>query len=439
MNDRLSAQYWLHEKELTAYSSEAVRDRRRSAMERFEAVGFPSVRDEDWKYSSLKPVLAPHYGLRPPCAPLEDEHLEFKDIKRFLVNELDSYRVVFLNGRYSSWLSDTTHRGFDVCTLSSAWKKYPETMDRYFAQLTEELGPLAQLNTALAWDGLYVVVPDHVVVDRPIQVLSFTTGTEPQATQIRSLVVLGVNAQAEIIERHQSLTEHPTWTNSVDEVYLAAGAQLRWVKLQHDGPEAALTQHTRIQQARDSRAQVHTVSTSGRFIRNNLDFLLQEPGADARMLGLTLAKGKQLVDHHTLVDHRAPHCTSHENYKGIYDDGAKGVFNGRIYVHEDAQKTDAYQQNANLVLHERAEVNTKPQLEIFADDVKCSHGCTVGQLDEDALFYLRARGIKEPEARALLMLAFAEDALAGIDHPSLNAKLHKLIAGKLGVDLTLDL
>lgn len=439
MNDRLSAQYWLHEKELTAYSSEAVRDRRRSAMERFETVGFPTARDEDWKYSSLKPVLAPHYGLRPPCAPLEDEHLEYKDIKRFLVNELDSYRVVFLNGRYSSWLSDTTHRGFDVCTLSAAWKKYPETIDRYFAQLTENLGPLAQLNTALAWDGLYVVVPDNVVVDRPIQVLSFTTGTEPRATQIRNLVVLGVNAQAEIIERHQSLTDHPTWTNAVDEAYLAAGAQLRWVKLQHDAPEASLTQHTRIQQARDSRAQVNTISTGGRFIRNNLDFLLQEPGADARMLGLTLAKGKQLVDHHTLVDHQAAHCTSHENYKGIYDDGAKGVFNGRIYVHEDAQKTDAYQQNANLVLHERAEVNTKPQLEIFADDVKCSHGCTVGQLDEDALFYLRARGIKEPEARALLMLAFAEDALAGIDHPSLNAKLHKLIAGKLGVDLTLDL
>ncbi|MFZ9597624.1 MAG: Fe-S cluster assembly protein SufD, partial [Schleiferiaceae bacterium] len=126
MNDRLSAQYWLHEKELTAYSSDSVRDRRRAAMERFEAQGFPTVRDEDWKYSSLKPVLAPHYGLRPPCAPLDDEHLEFKDIKRFLVNELDSYRVVFLNGRYSSWLSDTTHRGFDVCTLSSAWKKYPE-------------------------------------------------------------------------------------------------------------------------------------------------------------------------------------------------------------------------------------------------------------------------------------------------------------------------
>jgi len=305
MNDRLAAQYWLHEKELTAYSSESVRDRRRAAMERFEVQGFPTVRDEDWKYSSLKPVLAHHYGLRPPCAPLDEEHLEFKDIKRFLVNELDSYRVVFLNGRYSSWLSDTTHRGFDVCTLSSAWKKYPETIDRYFAQLTEELGPLAQLNTALVWDGLYVVVPDNVVVDRPIQVLSFTTGTEPRATQIRSLVVLGMNAQAEIIERHQSLTDQPTWTNSVDEAYLAAGAQLRWVKLQHDGPEAALTQHTRIQQARDSRAQVHTISTSGRFIRNNLDFLLNEPGADARMLGLTLAKGKQLVDHHTLVDHRA--------------------------------------------------------------------------------------------------------------------------------------
>ncbi len=439
MNDRLSAQYWLHEKELTAYSSDAVRDRRRRAMELFEAKGFPTQRDEDWKYVSLKPVLSPHYALNSPCAALEDEHLEYADIKRFLVNELDAYRVVFLNGRYTSWLSDTTHQGFDVCTLSSAWKKYPETIERYFAQLTEDLGPLAQLNTALAWDGIYVVVPDNVVVDRPIQLLSFTSGAEPRAIQVRNLVVLGVNSQVEIIERHQSLSDQPTWTNSVDEAYLAEGAHLRWVKLQHDGPLASMTQHTRIQQDRSSRSQVHTISTGGRFIRNNLDIVLNGPGAEARMLGLTLGKGKQLVDHHTLVDHRAPNCISHENYKGIYDEGSKGVFNGRIYVHREAQKTDAYQQNANLVLHQTAEVNAKPQLEIFADDVRCSHGCTVGQLDEDALFYLRARGIREPEARAMLMLAFAEDALAGIDHPSLNAKLHKLIAGKLGVDLTLDL
>ncbi|HAB31019.1 MAG TPA: Fe-S cluster assembly protein SufD [Cryomorphaceae bacterium] len=271
-----------------------------------------------------------------------------------------------------------------------------------------------------------------------MQVLYFTTGDAPVFNQTRSLVILGENAKAEIIERHQSLTEAASWTNAVDEVFMRENAHLHWVKLQHDEPSAALTQHSIVHQKRASHATVHTISTDGKFIRNNLDFKLAEPGAEARMFGLSLADGQQLVDHHTRVDHLAPHCTSKENYKGIFDGSSNGVFNGQIHVHVDAQKTLAFQENDNLVLSEKASIDTKPQLEIFADDVKCSHGCTIGQLDDDALFYLRARGIQKKEAQALLMLAFAHDAVADIQHPSLQAKLSRMIGKKLGVEMGLN-
>ena len=439
MKDRLAASYWLHEADFSSVSSHAVTQRRRRAMERFEEEGFPTVRHEDWKYTSLKKLLKENYVLHAPFGNQEDsDHVEFKDIKRFLVNDIDCYRVVFINGRYSSWLSETTHNGFDVCTLGSAWKKYADQIELHFGKLTEDLGSLVQLNTALAWDGLYVCVPDGVTVDKPIQVLYFTTGDAPVFNQTRSLVILGENAKAEIIERHQSLTEAASWTNAVDEVFMRENAHLHWVKLQHDEPSAALTQHSIVHQKRASHATVHTISTDGKFIRNNLDFKLAEPGAEARMFGLSLADGQQLVDHHTRVDHLAPHCTSKENYKGIFDGSSNGVFNGQIHVHVDAQKTLAFQENDNLVLSEKASIDTKPQLDIFADDVKCSHGCTIGQLDDDALFYLRARGIQKKEAQALLMLAFAHDAVADIQHPSLQAKLSRLICKKLGVEMGLN-
>ncbi|MDA0828618.1 MAG: Fe-S cluster assembly protein SufD [Bacteroidetes bacterium] len=437
MKERLAASYWLHESHYTALSSPTVTERRRAAMERFEAEGFPTVRHEDWKYTPLKKILKEDYALSSPFSAQDDaEPIEFKDIKRYLVNDIDCYRVVFINGRYSAWLSETTHQGFDVCTLGSAWKKYKDQVEPHFGRLTETLGATVQLNTALAWDGLYVRVPDHVTLDKPIQALYFTTGDQPMFTQTRSLILLGEGAKAEIIERHQSLTSSASWTNAVDEVFMGAQSHLHWVKLQHDEASAALTQHSVIEQKRDSHATVHTISTDGKFLRNNLDFKLTEPGAESRMFGLSLADGQQLVDHHTRVDHLAPHCTSRENYKGIFDGQSNGVFNGQIHVHVDAQKTLAFQENDNLILSEKASIDTKPQLEIFADDVKCSHGCTVGQLDEDALFYLRARGIQRKEAQALLMLAFAHDAVADIQHPSLQAKLHRLIGNKLGVDMS---
>ena len=437
MKDRLSAFYWLHETQFAQISSNLITSQRRKAIDIFETEGFPTVRNEDWKYTSLKKLIAPNYVLPSPFASFdEEEQVEYKDIKKFLVNDIDCYQVVFINGRYSSWLSQTTHSKYDICTLGSAWKKYPKIVEENFNKLTKDDGPLVQLNTALAWEGLYVNVPKNIVVEKPIQVLYFTTGSTPVFNQTRSLVILAEGSSAEIIERHHSLTNHETWTNAVDEIQIGSNSSIHWVKLQHDSPQASLTQHSKINQEKDSKAIVHTISTGGKFIRNNLDFSLSVPGAEAHMFGLTLGNDRQLVDHHTRVDHIAPNCSSHETYKGIYDDYSKGVFNGKIYVHTDAQKTAAYQQNNNLILSEKASIDTKPQLEIYADDVKCSHGCTVGQLDEDALFYLRARGIRLKEAKALLMLAFANDAISDIQHPSLRVKLSQLIGRKLGVDMS---
>jgi Fe-S cluster assembly protein SufD len=436
MMDRLSAHYWLNEKAYAAASSDAVIARRREALERFEAMGFPTKRDEEWKYTSLKSLLKPAYRLVSPFASEDsDEHIEFKDIKQYMVNDIDCYKVVFINGCYSSWLSETTHQGFDVCTVGSAWKKYPEMVDAHFAKLSSQGGPLSQLNTALAWDGLYVRVPKGVIVDKPIQVLYFTTGSQPTFITTRSLIILESGAQAEIIERHQSITKEDIWVNAVDEVFMDDNSSLHWVKLQHDRDSASLTQHSIIEQGRDSRATFHTISTDGKLIRNNLDFRLTGTGAEANMFGLTFANGKQLIDHHTRVDHLAAHCLSRENYKGIYDGKSHGVFNGKIIVHQDAQKTQAFQHNNNLLLSDKARIDTKPQLEIFADDVACSHGCTVGQLDEESLFYMRSRGIDEKTARAMLMVGFASDAIEGIQHPSLRAKLSRLIGLKLGLNM----
>ena len=437
MKDRLSAFYWLNENKFAQASSEAITNQRRIAIEKFEEEGFPIQKNEEWKYTSLKKLFKPDYSFPSSFASInQKEHIDFHDIEEFLVNDIDCYRVVFINGRYSSWLSETTHSNYDICTLGSAWKKYPEVLESHYNNLTKKDGPMVQLNTALAWDGLYVNVPKNTIVDKPIQVLYFSTGSSPIFNQTRSLILLDDGASAEIIERHHSLSQTETWTNAVDEVKIGCNSKIHWVKLQHDSEKSALTQHSKINQEKDSRAIVHTISTGGKFLRNNLDFLLTGSGAEARMFGLSLGSDKQLIDHHTRVDHLAPNCISHEAYKGIFDDNSHGVFNGKIFVHLDAQKTQAYQQNNNLVLSEKAIIDTKPQLEIFADDVKCSHGCTIGQLDEDALFYLRARGIPIKEAKALLMLAFANDAIADIQHPSLRAKLSELIGLNLGVDMS---
>jgi Fe-S cluster assembly protein SufD len=252
-------------------------------------------------------------------------------------------------------------------------------------------------------------------------------------------VVVEENAELQVIERHQSLTDNEVLTNSVTEIFAGRNAIVDYYKVQNNTETASLIDNTYISQKDKSIVKVHTFSFGGKLTRNNLNFYQNGEYIDSTLKGVTILGAKQHVDHHTLVHHLQPNCESHQDYKGIFGENSTGVFNGKIIVDKIAQKTNAFQQNNNILISDKATINTKPQLEIFADDVKCSHGCTIGQLDEEALFYLQTRGIPKKEASALLMYAFANNVLESVRIPELKKRINKLIAYKLGVRLGFDL
>lgn len=418
--------------------SSTIHEIRTSSLKQFEALGFPTKKDEAWKYTSLAKVLKNDYSIFPK----KETTTELKEVKKYFLYDIDTYKVVFIDGIYSPFLSDTTHDGIDVCLLSAALTKdkYKETIETYFNTIAKKDDSLTALNTAFTKEGAYIYIPKSVVAEKPIQILHFSTSEQgPMLLQPRNLIVAEENAQVQIFERHQSLVPHQVLTNSVTEIFAAENAIVDYYKVQNDLDEASLIDNTYVAQKDKSHVSVHTFSFGGQLIRNNLNFYQKGEYIDSTMKGITIIGDRQHVDHYTLVDHAQPNCESHQDYKGIYADKSVGVFNGKIYVNQIAQKTNAFQKNNNILLDNTATINTKPQLEIFADDVKCSHGCTIGQLDEDALFYLRSRGIPKREAKGLLTYAFANNVLESVKIPALKLRINKLIADKLGVSIGHDL
>jgi len=414
-----------------------IHDIRTEAIKTFETEGFPTKREEDWKYTSLNSILKHDYSVFPK----HGNTLEFKDVKKYLINEIDSYKIIFIDGKYSSHLSQTTHDGLDVCLMSTALNKskYRLIIENYFNKIAPKNG-LSSLNTAFSAEGAYIHVPKNKLVEKPIEIIHFSTGNEAAIMlQPRNLIVVDENSHVQIIERHQSLTDNPVLTNSVTEIFANKRAIVDYYKIQNDRESASLIDNTFINQRQESLAKVHTFSFGGKLIRNNLNFYQNGERIDSTMKGITIIGNKQHVDHNTLVHHIEPNCESHQDYKGIFDDSSTGVFNGKVVVERDAQKTNAFQSNNNILISDKASINTKPQLEIFADDVKCSHGCTIGQLDESAMFYLRSRGIPEKEARALLMFAFSNNVLNSVKIPEIKNRITKIIANKLGVNIGFDL
>lgn len=414
-----------------------LHDIRTEALKMFEEKGFPTKKEEAWKYTSLNAVLNNDFAILPK----NETAVEFKDVKKYFLNDVDTYKLVFINGIFSSHLSSTTHDGLDVCLMSSALNKpkYKMVIDTYFNEVADKKDSLTSLNTAYAAEGAFIHIPKSTVVAKPIEILYFTTGTVPNFVQPRNLIIVGENAHVQILERHQSLTDAVTVTNAVTEIFAQKRAIVDYYKLQNDVLTANLIDNTFVSQKQESRVSVHTFSFGGNLTRNNLNFYQQGERIDSTLKGVTIIGDKQHVDHYTLVNHEQPNCESHQNYKGIYDDRSTGVFNGKIFVDKIAQKTDAFQQNNNILLTDKAALNTKPQLEIFADDVKCSHGCTIGQLDESAMFYMQQRGIPKKEARALLMYAFTDEVISSVAIPDLQLKLQKLISLKLGVNIGFDI
>jgi Fe-S cluster assembly protein SufD len=414
-----------------------VNELRSEAIKNFETTGFPSKKNEAWKYTSLKNVLKQDYSLFP-----KSEHsIEYRDVQSYFVHDIDTYKIVFIDGKYASHLSQTTHEGIDVCLMSAALSqsKYQPVIENYFNKIASKHG-LNALNTAFCSEGAYIHIKKNKVSKRPIQIIHFSTGKEPALLlQPRNLIVVDENAQVQILERHQSLTKNSTLTNSVTEIFAAKRAQIDYYKIQDDKLEASLIDNTFIDQSQESHVAVHTFCFGGKLTRNNLNFYQNGQRIESTLKGVTIIGHKQHVDHNTLVHHIAPNCESYQDYKGIFSDNAVGVFNGKVVVEKEAQKTNAFQANNNLLVNDKATINTKPQLEIFADDVKCSHGCTIGQLDENAMFYLRTRGIPEKEAKALLMYAFANNVLDSVKIPQLKKSINKLVAKKLGVNIGFDL
>ncbi|MEM9363196.1 MAG: Fe-S cluster assembly protein SufD [Bacteroidota bacterium] len=436
LKDKLLSSFLAFENNMDLNSP--VHEVRSEAIKNFENKGFPSKKEEAWKYTSLNSLQKVDFSIFPK----KESTLEYKDIKKYFVHEIDTYKIVFVDGVYSSYLSETTHDGVDVCLMSAALTKpqYRQVIDVYFNKVASKDESLTSLNTAFSKEGAYIYIPKNKVPKKPIQILHLATGNEAALLlQPRNLVIAEENAEVQVIERHQSLTGNEVLTNSVTEIFAAKDAIVDFYKVQNDVNTASLIDNTYISQKDNSVVRVHTFSLGGKLTRNNLNFYQDGERIDSTLKGVTILGEKQHVDHHTLVHHAQPNCESHQDYKGIFGERSTGVFNGKIIVDKIAQKTNAFQQNNNVLISDKATVNTKPQLEIFADDVKCSHGCTVGQLDEEALFYLQSRGIPRKEAQALLMYAFANNVLESVRIPELKTRINKLIANKLGVSLGFDL
>jgi Fe-S cluster assembly protein SufD len=436
LKEKLISSFMAFEEKVDVASE--LHDIRTEAIKKFEAKGFPSKKEEAWKYTSLNAILKNDFSIFPK----KETAIEFSSVKKYFLNDVDTYKVVFIDGVFSSYLSSTTHDGIDVCLMSSALTKpkYKMVIDTYFNQIANKEDSLTSLNTAFSYEGAYINIPKSKVADKPIEIIYFSTGIESALmVQPRNLIVVGENAHVQITERHQSLNSNPVLTNCVTEIFAQKRAIVDYYKIQNDVLTANLIDNTYIAQKQESHVSVHTFSFGGNITRNNLNFYHQGEHIDSTLKGITIIGEKQHVDHYTLVQHTTPNCESHQNYKTILDGQSTGVFNGKIFVEKEAQKTDAFQQNNNILLSDKATINAKPQLEIFADDVKCSHGCTIGQLDDSAMFYMQQRGIPKKEAKALLMYAFTSEVTSSIKIPELKAKIARIIAEKLGVKMGFDL
>ena len=411
-----------------------LNDVRKAALQKFEEAGFPTKKDEEYKYTNLREITEKEYNFFPS----EHHNITKEQLDELHLGEEHFDWIVFINGQLHKELSKISIENVEFLSFRYALNdaNHKEVFERYFNQLSDQENAFVNLNTAYARDGFFMKVPKNVVIEKPIHVFYLSQNQEENTFyNTRNLLIAEEGSKVEIIESHHNFDSGFVFTNLVTEIFAGKNAKADWHKLQNDSDTSYLVDHTFAKQERDSLATVNTFSFGGKLVRNNLDFIHNGENINSFMNGITIIGNEQLVDHHTAVHHNQPNCESYQNYKGIFKDKAHGVFNGKVFVDKIAQKTNAYQQNNNVLLSEGASIDTKPQLEIFADDVKCSHGCTVGQLNNDALFYLRARGISKKEAQALLLYAFANDAMQNIDIEPLKMKISRLLAEKLEVEM----
>ncbi len=409
-----------------------LRAARKSGISHFVEHGFPTLRDEDWRFTNVEPIAS--LPFKPLLAPTDDA-LGPGSLDAFPFAGLAGPRLVFINGHFAATWSRTAGvpTGVLLTSLAAALASDTAFIEAHlFQQAHPELNAFVALNDAFFQDGAFIHVPADVTLSEPIQILHVATAKAAGATaHLRNLIVIGTHSQATVIEHFVSLEDTSYVVNTVTELHVGEGAAIEYVKVQD---ESHLASHLATLAARsDSASNViaHSIALGARLSRTNIHAHLAGQGLECVLNGLYLTHGEQLADHYMIVEHARPHCASHEYFNGILSDRSKGVFHGRILVQPGAQKTDAKQTNKNLLLSGDATINSKPQLEIYADDVKCTHGATVGQLNEEAIFYLRSRAIGEETARRMLVHAFAGEIVERVRCAPLRAELDQLVWTRL--------
>jgi Fe-S cluster assembly protein SufD len=391
------------------------------------------MRNEEWKYTNSAPILQYNYT---PLLSMGYKNLDKAALANYLIKDLNSSLMVFVNGNFSKELSSVhpDSRGMEISSLAAVYSSNPEFIEKHFSKYIKITDGFTAMNTAFVNDGAVIRIPDNTIVEEPIQLL-FLSGdnTNYVLSQPHNLVYVGKNSQVKIIENYHSLFAQPYLMNSVTEIVMEEYSVVDYYKIQDEANSAYHVNRTQVHQERSSNFTCTTISIGGELIRNDLNSVFADEYCECEYLGFYLADGKRHIDNHTLIDHAKPLCHSNELYKGVLTDKSRGVFNGKVIVRPDAQKTLAYQSNKNLLLSKHAKIDTKPQLEIFANDVKCSHGATVGQLDEQSVFYLQSRGISKETAIPLLINAFAGDIIDLIKIEQLRNALYNKIMDKLAV------
>lgn len=402
---------------------------RRNAFARFQAQGMPTTRDEDWRFTPIAPIADTTFAEAPEATVAKTA------LAPFVIPRMHCTQIVFVNGRYSAALSSpgALGKGVLATNLASALTTDPGLVDPYFTRCAsfEKLSFVA-LNTAFVEDGAFLHVPANVVVPEPIHVIYFTTAAGgAHMAHPRTIIVAGDRSQVKVIESYAGHDGEQYFTNAVTEIVCGGNAHVEHCRVQRESHHAYHVSSTHVFLERSAVFTQQNVTFGGAIVRNDVNAVMGGEGIVCTLDGLYLVSGTRLVANHTSIDHAKPHCESHEVYKGMLDGQARGVFNGKIFVRPQAQKTDAKQTNKVLLLSDEATINTKPQLEIFADDVKCTHGATVGQLDEASMFYLRARGIGVEQARAMLVHAFASDIIDRVSIEPLREALEDALLTEL--------
>lgn len=437
IKDALVRHFHLNRELIDQTDNLRISELRKEALELFSTIGFPDTKNEKWRNTDLSAVLEREYMYPIEQLPQDSGSQEhFKcDVPGF-----DTLSVTVLNGWFvNEGLPLTTYEnGLIVGSLRAAFNAFPTLIEEHYARYADyKNNGLTALNTALAMDGIFIYVPDNVVVEKPVQMVSVVNMSDDSMIQLRNLVILGKNSKLTLVQCDDSIDDHRSFINTVSEFFLNDNAVLDHYKLQNKNNRSTLINTSWFELLQGANLSSNSITLNGGLIRNESFARLNGSGSHADLIGLYLMDKNQHIDNQVFVDHPKPDCTSNELFKGILDDHASGVFNGHIMVRKDAQRTNAYQNNKNILISDKAVIDTKPFLEIYADDVKCSHGATVGQLDTEAMFYLRSRGISTENARMLLMYAFAADIVNKISIVNLRNRIDDLVKKRLRGELSI--